>query len=260
MAMNPAEMPYPTGIQAQLARFPIVLYRMGLGAIISKRVMILSTRGRKTGLLRHTPVGYMRDGDVFYAISGWAKKSDWYKNLQANPNATLQIGNWRFAVKAEILETAEEIEAMLEAAKQSGNESFAQIAEQIAEGEPTKLNAVRFVPTGYPPEGDIPTDLGWILWVMGGLLTLLVLSRLFGGGKDKGDGDKEKKEKAKPKKPEKQKPGGFRSVVKFAKVIPALAMIYRKISSAKAREEGMKTRDWLEIAPMFVSLARSLAD
>jgi len=42
-----------------LFKFPIVLYRSGLGWIIGDYVLLLTIKGRKTGRLRHTPVEYI---------------------------------------------------------------------------------------------------------------------------------------------------------------------------------------------------------
>ncbi|MBN1286508.1 MAG: nitroreductase family deazaflavin-dependent oxidoreductase [Anaerolineae bacterium] len=287
MAVTPSEMPYPQGAQAKLVRFPVVLYRMGLGPILGRRIAILTTRGRRTGLLRYSPIGYMRDGDLFYAVSAWGERSDWYKNLQANPSATLQIGNWRFAVKAEMLETPEEIKAMLEAAKSGGNEEFAQSVEHRSGGNFDMLRAVRLTPTGYPPEGEIPQDLMWVWWALGGLFALSLLRGLIGGkkkpgaekkaDKDKGK-DKDKDKGEKPLKPEpvklkvekkakqeapakkEDKAGGLKLILKLVRVAPVLLMIYRKISSAQEGEgKGMAPKDWMEVAPMLISALRSFA-
>lgn len=85
--------PRPSWLRRRLARWPVLAYRLGFGALLAGRVMILTTRGRATGGLRKTPLWYARDGDVIYCVSGWGPSSDWWKNLIAYPNASIQLGS-----------------------------------------------------------------------------------------------------------------------------------------------------------------------
>ena len=58
-------------------------------------VLLLTTRGRKSGRLRSTPVTYWRDGErlvVAGTNSGRDQHPDWYWNLKADPRATVQLG------------------------------------------------------------------------------------------------------------------------------------------------------------------------
>jgi deazaflavin-dependent oxidoreductase (nitroreductase family) len=154
---------------------------MGLGPIIGKQIVILTTRGRKTGLLRNHPIGYLRDADVFYAVSTWGERADWYQNLQANPDAALQVGNLRIAVKAEFLTDTTDLEAAVSLVRQQ-YPNLVSFLKSLAGGDLDgeeglqKLHAVRFVPTGASPEGEIPTDLVWV-WGALAPLTVFVLMR-----------------------------------------------------------------------------------
>ena len=71
-------------------RFMLLLWRLGLGAwgngtSIGGSLMVLKHTGRKTGLIRHTPVNYtVVDGDV-YCTAGFGRLSDWYLNIMAQP-------------------------------------------------------------------------------------------------------------------------------------------------------------------------------
>lgn len=54
----------------------------------------LTTTGRKTGQPRQVLVGYFEDGDnlVTMAMNGWAAADPaWWLNLQAHPDATVQL-------------------------------------------------------------------------------------------------------------------------------------------------------------------------
>jgi deazaflavin-dependent oxidoreductase (nitroreductase family) len=68
--------------------------------------LLLTTRGRKSGLLRRTPLVYARDGDqyVLIASNGGAEEDPlWYLNLVADPDVTAQVGSDLFRARAEIL-------------------------------------------------------------------------------------------------------------------------------------------------------------
>jgi len=72
---------------------------VGLG----RKVLLLSTTGRKSGLERTTPLVYMpwRDAQVVYASNGGKETLPaWWLNLQADPRASIQIGKAKSAVRA----------------------------------------------------------------------------------------------------------------------------------------------------------------
>jgi deazaflavin-dependent oxidoreductase (nitroreductase family) len=58
------------------------------------QVLILHTTGRKSGATRKRPLIYGRDGDDYLIVAskgGAANHPDWYLNLVANPNTTIQV-------------------------------------------------------------------------------------------------------------------------------------------------------------------------
>ncbi len=248
---SPAQTPY--------GEFPIVLYRMGLGALLAKKTAVLTSRGSKTGLLYHTPIVYARDGDMFYTISEDSEQSNWYQNLQANPDAALQIGNWRFAVRAEVLDASEDIEETLAAVAPTYPEFAARAAQA---GAPESLKIVRFVPTGYPPEGEIPTDLAWVPWTLGGLV-VVVLGRALLGGKGKAKHKEPAEPESPPKKAHKRKPtkkekksSKLKLTMKAIKVAPTVVMLARKFSEHQDGERS--TKSWFELASMSLAVLRQL--
>jgi deazaflavin-dependent oxidoreductase (nitroreductase family) len=97
--------------------FIVALYQVGLLPLfgVSRTVMLLTTRGRKSGKLRHTPIGYFRIGGVIYLFSAWGKASSWYKNLSAAPeDVSIQIGWRKLPVNAQILVDPAEIQCTIE--------------------------------------------------------------------------------------------------------------------------------------------------
>src|SRR6266536_4107956 len=71
-------------------RVPIGLYRVGLADQLGRSTLLLTTRGRKTGRWRTTALNYLVEGDVLYVVSGMGPRSDWLRNLQADPQVQVQ--------------------------------------------------------------------------------------------------------------------------------------------------------------------------
>ena len=82
----------PGWLRARLAKWPMLFHRLGLGALLTPWVLLLTTKGRVTGQARRTPLWYVREGDVVYCISGWGSTSDWSRNLNKDSRALVQIG------------------------------------------------------------------------------------------------------------------------------------------------------------------------
>ncbi len=73
-------------------------------------ILLLSTTGRNSGEERTTPLIHRADGDgwVIVASKGGAPHDPyWYKNLEADPNATIQIKDELIPVRAHAAEGVE---------------------------------------------------------------------------------------------------------------------------------------------------------
>jgi deazaflavin-dependent oxidoreductase (nitroreductase family) len=61
--------------------------------------LLLTTRGRRTGTARRTPLIYGRDGETYLIVAskgGSPRHPEWYLNLAAHPRVRLQVGAERF--------------------------------------------------------------------------------------------------------------------------------------------------------------------
>jgi deazaflavin-dependent oxidoreductase (nitroreductase family) len=79
---------------------------VGLG----RKVLLLTTTGRKSGLRRTTPLVYMPHGNqliVYPSNGGKEAPPAWWLNLQANPVAAIQIGRQVRQVEARSATDAE---------------------------------------------------------------------------------------------------------------------------------------------------------
>ena len=126
---------------AQLKRWNpwmVGFYRIGLLPLFgaSRTVMVLTTRGCKSGKIRSTPIGYFRIGGAVHLFSAWGKRTGWYANLIAHPDQVwIQIGMKKQSVRAKILENPSEIRRTLK---------------QFLEESPVEAKAL----FGWEPEKD----------------------------------------------------------------------------------------------------------
>jgi deazaflavin-dependent oxidoreductase (nitroreductase family) len=77
--------------------------KMG-GVWEGRPLLLLTTTGAKSGQPRTNPVMYLRDGDrlfVFGSKSGAPTHPDWYHNLLAHPDVTVELGDQTFAAVAQ---------------------------------------------------------------------------------------------------------------------------------------------------------------
>jgi deazaflavin-dependent oxidoreductase (nitroreductase family) len=80
------------------------------GRFEGRPMLLLTTTGAKSGLKRTSPLVYTRDGDdiVIIASKGGAPTHpDWYHNLIANPEVTLEVGTEAFQANARVTEGEE---------------------------------------------------------------------------------------------------------------------------------------------------------
>lgn len=106
--------PYPLGLVRWALRSPLLFYRLGLGDLLSEaHIMVLTTRGRRSGQPRFTPIEFRRHGSKIYLISGWGKRPDWYQNLLVDPLATVQVGREAYSALADpVTDPAEALRAI----------------------------------------------------------------------------------------------------------------------------------------------------
>jgi deazaflavin-dependent oxidoreductase (nitroreductase family) len=83
------------------------LYRRSGGRLLGRmggqRVLLLTTKGRRTGLPRTTPVQCTRVGEALIVVAsnrGSRTPPNWYQNLRADPRVRVQLGRETLQVRA----------------------------------------------------------------------------------------------------------------------------------------------------------------
>jgi deazaflavin-dependent oxidoreductase (nitroreductase family) len=74
---------------------PQAAYALGLGPVLGRMVLLLTTTGRRSGQPRVTPLQYEELDDCYYLGSALGLQADWVRNIQANPRVELRVKNRR---------------------------------------------------------------------------------------------------------------------------------------------------------------------
>jgi deazaflavin-dependent oxidoreductase (nitroreductase family) len=80
------------------------------GRWTNQPLLLLTTIGARSGLPQTTPLLYSTDGDRYVVIAskgGEPTHPDWYHNLLAHPEATVEVGSESFAVRVQVAAGAE---------------------------------------------------------------------------------------------------------------------------------------------------------
>jgi deazaflavin-dependent oxidoreductase (nitroreductase family) len=97
-----------------LLKAPVLLYRGPIADLLRSRcVLLLTTRGRRTGQPRTGPVSFMPVDNHFVVFSGWGVNSNWYQNIRANPEVTITVGRRRMPALARLVEDPDRRRALM---------------------------------------------------------------------------------------------------------------------------------------------------
>ena len=98
----------PQFVQRLFIKLHVALYRLSRGRLGGRMsgadVLLLNTVGRKSGRGRTVPLLYIRDGEAYVVVAsaaGAPSHPAWYRNLEAQPEVTIQIKGETVHVTAE---------------------------------------------------------------------------------------------------------------------------------------------------------------
>ncbi len=165
--------------------FMVPMFRLGLGPFMGNPltgyIMVIRSTGRKSGKTRFAPVNYAILNGCVYCMAGWGRLSDWYRNLQANPQVELLLPAGAIRGAAETVSDPAERRLALRRILQSAG--FAALFEgfnpyntsdEEMERRVGDLPVVRIRPNGL---ASGPSDGGGWAWIS--LLTLSLAGLLL---------------------------------------------------------------------------------
>jgi deazaflavin-dependent oxidoreductase (nitroreductase family) len=82
----------------------------GLVEAVDDDFCYLTTRGRVTGRPHEIEIWFAVDGRTLYLLSGGGDRSDWVRNLRAEPAVTVRLRNTTHAATARVVEAGDESE------------------------------------------------------------------------------------------------------------------------------------------------------
>ena len=138
----------PKGIARWFMRMPIAFYRLGLGGLLGGRFLLLNHVGRKSGLPRQVVLEVVNHDPAtgnYTVASGFGATSDWYRNLQAAPDVTIQVGRKKMAVTAHFLSQSEGGEVMMDYAQRYPKAALAlskTLGYPVGQGTPEEYRSV----------------------------------------------------------------------------------------------------------------------
>ncbi|TMB86020.1 MAG: nitroreductase family deazaflavin-dependent oxidoreductase [Chloroflexi bacterium] len=75
------------------------------GPFFGRDVLIITTKGAKSGEVRENPLVYTRDGNKYVIVAskgGAPTNPSWYHNLVAHPEVTIELGGEKFKARARV--------------------------------------------------------------------------------------------------------------------------------------------------------------
>lgn len=149
----------------------LFLWRMGFGRLLGRTLLVLTTRGRNTGRPRHTMVAYVRVAGRDYVLTGWGTRTQWFRNLKANPRVTVQTGLSTYSANARLVTEEAEFTAVVHRLLERGDRQFldwldalgiaGSLEDLLARRE--RVNLVALDRTVQPGPAPLEIDLLW-LW------------------------------------------------------------------------------------------------
>ncbi|MFC0313923.1 nitroreductase family deazaflavin-dependent oxidoreductase [Gordonia phosphorivorans] len=142
-----------TGIAAKalrtrwFVRAPIPLFRAGLGFLFGGRLLLLQHTGRTSGEPRYVAlekVDRPAKNRIIIA-SGFGEKSQWYRNLQADPRCRVWIGFTRHRpATARTLSPAESTD-VLERYRRAHPKAYAELSGVIEDATQRRIDDIPYV-------------------------------------------------------------------------------------------------------------------
>lgn len=163
----------------------------GLGAFVSNPLtgylMLLRTRGRRTGRTRATPVGYVIVDGAIYCCAGVGVRTDWYRNLLAHGAVEVVLpGRTLIGLASTVTDDAEWVRAYRALMASLGVVSrlalgdISRVKDERLRRRHRALPLVRITPTGVRAG---PLDPGGRFWLAALMAWITVLAAIRRGGR-----------------------------------------------------------------------------
>jgi deazaflavin-dependent oxidoreductase (nitroreductase family) len=162
---------YPNQRWAQmLVKLPILTWRLGLGPITGKCVMIITHTDPKTGIPRRTVVEYHSMNGIKYVPCAFGEKSHLYRNILADPHVVIQTSDGTERMSGVRVTDPDELADIIAVMLRRdppitrwylSSLGISEIREDIKANK-DRMIFLRFDPTNNPTPPALEVDLAWI--------------------------------------------------------------------------------------------------
>lgn len=177
---------YPTaGWHRALFKWPVQLWRLGLGPILGRLMMVITHTGRVSGLPRRTMLEYFKMDGRKYVASAFGRRSQWYRNIEADPRVTIQTAEGVERMRAMRVTDEGTLLHLLEYVKRRDGPLYDVYLESLAV-RPTRedilakkdrFHWLTFEPTDELTPPPLKVDLVWVWAVLVVGLIALILQK-----------------------------------------------------------------------------------
>jgi deazaflavin-dependent oxidoreductase (nitroreductase family) len=153
----------------------IPVHRAGLGAWLSTPIggymLLLRVRGRKSGVVRETPLGYLVAEGAAWIVAGFGPKTEWYRNLLADPHVEVWMPGGRHAgIARDELDPAVRARILPALLRSMGGPAFMAGINPLTASDEAIIAALAWVPLVRisPDDGPLepgPDDPGGRAWI-----------------------------------------------------------------------------------------------
>jgi len=163
---------YPRSRWAKaLWRAPLLFWRLGLGPISGRLFLVLTVRGRKSGLPRYTMLEYYKLDGNKYVTCAFGERAQYYRNILADPHVTVQTADGTERARTVRVTDDDEMMMVYELFKRRDPPLFYTYLNMLGI-KPTaedvlihknRIHFLRFEPTEAETPSGLEVDLAW-LW------------------------------------------------------------------------------------------------
>lgn len=164
---------------------PVFFWRLGLGNMLGRHLLMITTVGRKTGRARSTAVELHEHAGKFFAMSGYGERSDWVQNILADPHVTVQTADQTIPALARRVESDEELAEVYAAFENSParrileNDLEVELSLEDFIARKDEFYFMTFDPTDEPTPPSLEADLLWMWPMFGGVFFMGWVSGLL---------------------------------------------------------------------------------
>lgn len=164
-------------------RAPILLWRLGLGCLAGRAFVLLTTRGRNSGLPRRTVVSLHSMGGLTYSPCPYGELAEWYRNLTVDPRVTIQTHRGAESALAARVTDDDELSDFYGLLDHRDRQALEHLLDQAGIAHDVaamvenmdRVHVVRFDPAG--PSG-LPPQRADLAWAWGVLAALILVRRV----------------------------------------------------------------------------------